>query len=228
MHIAIKILLYITIPLAGYLIGSINNAVIISNQLYQKDVRHYGSKNAGGTNTSRVFGRRIGLLVIFLDILKSIIVYWGINLLFHFTNLGAHIHFNVVIYSAVFLAAIGHCYPIYYNFKGGKAVSVVAGFVISTNWFLMLLGISIFLTVLFITKIVSLSSITMAVIIPFVSFLLYIEKMYQLTFWPLAGNNLAFYIPTLFLLALLLIFKHHENIGRLMRGEENKITDRKK
>lgn len=219
-----QILLYIALPLAGYLIGAINNAVIISNKFYQKDVRHYGSKNAGGTNTSRVFGRRAGFLVIFLDIAKGVIVYWGITLLFLFTNIGTLIIKDIVLHLAMFFVAVGHVYPVYYKFKGGKAVSVIASFVISTNWMLFLFGLFIFLIVLIFTKIVSLSSILMTLFVAPLSFLLLNDSINSVTFYNYASNDVRFYIPTLFAMAILLIFRHRENIVRLLKGTENKIT----
>ncbi|MDY0214144.1 MAG: glycerol-3-phosphate 1-O-acyltransferase PlsY [Bacilli bacterium] len=224
METFLNVLLYFAVGLGGYLIGSVNNAVIISNLFFKKDIREYGSKNAGGTNAGRVFGRKVGALVMILDVFKSIISYWLITLIFLFTNLGTRIDYNAALHFAMILTALGHCYPVFYKFKGGKAVSVVAGFVVATNWLLTLVGLLIYYLLLKWKRIVSLASILTASSLVLLSLLLLIAPLRQISFYPLASQNLHYYIPTLIGLCILLILKHRTNIERLQKGTENTIT----
>ena len=226
----VNFLIFLAFGLCGYLIGSINNAVIISNVFFRKDVRNYGSKNAGGTNTGRVFGRKAGVAVMVLDVLKSIFVYWAITLIFLFTNAGAYVDHPATIHFAMILTALGHCYPVYYKFKGGKAVSVVAGFILATNWLFTILGIVIFFSILKLRKMVSYASILMAAVIAGLSPILFIPLIGEHSFYPLVVQDLLYYIPTLVALCVLLILKHRTNIERLQKGTESTITwmDKKK
>jgi len=224
MHPFIKFLIFLGFGLFGYLIGSINNAIIISNLFFKRDVRNYGSKNAGGTNTGRVFGRKAGITVMVLDILKSVFVYWAITLVFHFTNVGLYVDHAATLYFAMILVALGHCYPVYYKFKGGKAVSVVAGFILATNWVFTILGALIFFLILKLRKMVSYASILMAAIIVALTPILFIPVLGRISFYPLVVDNLYYYIPTLVGLCILLILKHRTNIERLQKGTESKIT----
>ena len=223
MELFIRILLYVVIVAGGYFIGSISNAVIISNVFFRKDVRHYGSKNAGGSNAGRVFGKKVGVTVMFLDVFKSIFVYWTITLLFLFTNLGHYIDESATLHFAMIMTAVGHCYPVYYKFKGGKAVSVVAGFLLASNWLIAVMGFIFFITMLYVRKIVSFASIMSAIFLMAVSPLLLIDGFRHFSFYPLANQNLFYFIPTLIGLCILLILKHRSNIERLQKGTENKI-----
>lgn len=223
MDLFINVMLYLGIVLAGYLIGSISNAVIISNVFFRKDVRDYGSKNAGGTNAGRVFGKKVGITVMVLDVFKSVLVYWAITLLFLFTSLGSRIDYNATLHFAMIMTAVGHCYPIYYKFKGGKAVSVVGGFIVATNWLFMVVGLLVFFLLLKWRKMVSFASIMTATFLVVASPLLLIRTLREFSFYPLASQNLHYYIPTLIGLCLLLILKHRTNIERLQKGTENKV-----
>ncbi len=224
MDVFISILLYLGLAIGGYFVGSINNAVIIGHLFFHKDVRHYGSKNAGGTNAGRVFGRKAGIAVMILDVFKSIFVYWVITLLFLFTKLGTYIDHNATLHFAMILTALGHCYPIYYKFKGGKAVSVVGGYVFATNWLFSLIGIGAFLLFLKWRKIVSLASIMTAVTLILFSPLLFVHYVRAFSFYPLASQSVYYYIPTLIGLCILLILKHRTNIERLQQGTETTIS----
>lgn len=223
MELILSILFYVVIVAAGYLIGSINNAVIISNVFFRKDIRQYGSKNAGGSNVGRVFGKKVGVTVMFLDIFKSIFVYWVITLLFLLTKLNQYIDENATLHFAMIMTAVGHCYPAYYKFKGGKAVSVVAGFLLATNWLIAIMGFLFFIGVLYLRRIVSFASILTAIFLMAISPLLLLDGFRSLSFYPLANQNLFYFIPTLFGLCILLILKHRLNIERLQQGTENKI-----
>lgn len=223
MHAFVKFLIFLGFGLVGYLIGSINNAVIISNLFFKRDVRHYGSKNAGGTNTGRVFGKTAGVVVMALDIFKSIFTYWLLTIIFTFTNAGNYVDHAATIHFAMLLVALGHCYPVYYKFKGGKAVSVVAGFVLATNWLFTVLGALIFFIILYWRRMVSYASILMAAIIACLSPILFIPVIREISFYPLVVTNLYYYIPTLISLCVLLILKHRTNIERLQKGIESKV-----
>lgn len=226
-HPIYQILLYIGFFLSAYLIGSINFSMVIGGVFFRKDVRKYGSKNAGGTNASRVLGKKAGIAVILLDMFKTIFVYWGITLLFHYTKLNTYIDFDLTVHLAMVLVALGHCFPLYYNFKGGKAVSVCGGFILATNWLLLIALFLIFVGMLLWKKMVSLASITTAVAIVVFAFLLFIPEVRSLGFYPLASQNHYYYIFASIIMASLLIYMHRENIARIIAGNERTISFKK-
>ena len=199
--------------LFSYLLGSIPFSLIIGLVFFKKDVRQYGSKNLGGTNTGRVLGKKAGVSVIALDQIKAILaIILTKSLMCEFNpelvNLG-------ICLSALFVI-LGHCYPIFAKFKGGKAVACTYGILFITNIYLFIAAGLAFLTILKITKYVSLSSIcsvTLAGILSFIPF-------FQCS--PLLNINLGIYYP-LTLIALFVTFKHRQNINRLISKTESKI-----
>lgn len=224
MHTFISVVLYLGLSLGGYLIGSVNNAVIIGQLFFRKDIRQYGSKNAGGTNAGRVLGRKAGISVMILDVFKTVIVYWLITILFLLTNVGAYVSYDAIVHFAMITTALGHCYPIYYKFKGGKAVSVVGGFMLATNWVFLIVGLGLFYLYLKWRKMVSLASILTAGSLILLSPLLLIDVLRDISFYPLVSQNLFYFIPTLIGLCILLILKHRTNIERLQSGTESTIS----
>ena len=149
-----KYIVLIGLMIASYLYGSIPFALVVGKVFYGVDVRQYGSKNLGGTNTGRVLGKKAGLAVIILDIFKCFVCVSITKLIGHFITLP-----NYAIYTSAISCVIGHCFPIFANFKGGKAVSVMFGYALGFGfWVFAIVGI-VFLSVLKITKYVSLSSI---------------------------------------------------------------------
>ena len=203
MNITIEIL---TVIILGYMLGSVPFALVVGKVFYHKDIRNYGSKNLGGGNAGRVLGKKAGLAVMTLDILK-------VTLVIFLTSF----FFKVEMVSIVggLAAAIGHCFPIFAKFKGGKAVAVMYGFLFGMVLFweyslwIFLLPLISFLVVLYLWKIIALASISSAVI-----------------------NTLFIGIiikaPNLFWASLLftavIIVRHRKNIERILRKEENKIT----
>jgi len=228
--------------LIGYFFGSIPTGIVLCKLIYHKDPRLEGSKNSGGTNVGRLFGKKMGLTVIILDMIKTVIptvVVWSI---FTFSplkatfeaNLGQPIWDNAVlyIYLAPLGAAIGHCFPVFARFKGGKAVATFGGFGLSTSWFLSLMGFGTFFIVLKAKKYVSLASISAGISVivfawgVFVLNMFIPESFHNFTMWGWGSYLLAGweYSTVATLISLLLIVRHSANIKRLVNHEERKIS----
>ncbi len=193
----------------GYLLGSIPFALVIGKLFYKTDIRQYGSGNLGGTNAGRVLGKKAGISVIVLDVLKVVLA----------AGLASLVSEPAAIWTSL-ACCIGHCYPIFAHFKGGKAVTTMFGFLISTSIFIFqefsyfLVPLFMFLIILYLFKYVSLGSICASVCSS-----LYITA--QLL--SLDVNNL-FIILASWLMTLLVIYRHNANIKRIQEGTENKVS----
>lgn len=197
------IFIYILLIIMSYLYGSIPFALVIGKLFYNTDVRESGSGNLGGTNAGRVLGKKAGMAVILLDASKCCISILMAKVIAHYMGL------NVDIIYPCALCVIGHCYPIFAGFRGGKAVSVAIGYALVTNIFAFLIAIVIFLITLKISKYVSLSSILASVSILVVS--------------PFIGYSTAGIVTNACIVGLL-VYKHKANIVRIKNGTESKIT----
>ena len=188
--------------IAAYLIGSIPTGLIIGKLFYNIDIRQHGSGNLGATNTFRILGKKAGIFVTIFDVLKG-----TISALFPVIF---HQNIHPIIIGVV--AVIGHVFPIYLKFKGGKAVATSAGVILGTNPVLFLIIAIIFFTLLFTTKMVSLTSILTS-IVNFIGSLFFEDKI-------LMGVS--------FLIMVVIIVRHKSNIERIMNGTESKINFNKK
>lgn len=192
----------------AYLIGSIPTAVWISKSVFNIDIRDYGSGNAGATNTFRVLGSKWGSIVMLVDVTKGIIA-TSLYLLipFYHTNELARTNFMIVL---GLVSVLGHIFPIWANFKGGKGVATLLGMALAIQPLVALLCLVVFLFTLITTRFVSLSSMLAGV--AFMVLILFIfnekETMYRL-----------FAI----IVALMVIITHQKNITRLLKGTENKV-----
>jgi len=212
MHI-LHILLCLTF---SYLMGSIPFSLIIGKLFFKKDVREYGSKNLGGTNTGRVLGKPVGLLVMILDQVKAVL---AILLVCLYAKQFTPNLVNLIIYLSAIFIVIGHCYPIFANFKGGKAVACTFGIIFITNIYIYLITLLVYAIILKLTKFVSFSSIS----IFFISGLLTLIPFFRTS--PLLSEvTFRFgYTILIFSLALFVVYKHRSNIKRLQAGTESKI-----
>lgn len=182
-----------------YLIGSISNSYILGKLFKMKDIRDYGSKNAGATNMIRVFGAKLGLITLFLDVSKGVLAVF----------LSRYFEVDFAQYIALLGVVLGHDFPFYLNFSAGKGVSTTIGGLLLIDYkFALAVMVSMFLIVL-ITKYVSLSSLLM-----FLAFFIY-------TWLKFKEINLAVLIS--FAVALIGMIRHSKNITRLIKGEENKL-----
>lgn len=186
-----------------YLLGSLNFAVILSRKMFNEDVREHGSKNGGATNMLRTYGKKAAALTFALDILKAIVsaligyVIWGIN--------GASV--------AGLFCMIGHMFPIYYKFKGGKGVATLAATVLMIDYRVCIILLVCFVAIVFMTKFVSLGSVMCCLIYPLI--------LYRMT---MPGLHVVMAV----IAAALVIFMHRANIKRLLAGTESKISFSKK
>lgn len=246
---SINILTAFLLIIIGYLFGSIPNSIWIGKLFFHKDPRNYGSGNAGGTNAGRVFGKPIGALVIFLDALKVIIplylswviltkvnIYEGRPLMADVTTKYVYGINNFPIKFPIYWLTtigcfIGHCFPLFASFKGGKNVSCFYGLAIGTSWLFGIIPGLIFLLILKIKKYVSLSSIVSS----------WISALFALIWAILVETNIitgstisvvtygaTFECNWLFALSLifaasLLTYRHKPNIKRLKNHTESKI-----
>ena len=195
----------------GYFIGCIQIAFIVGKIVGKIDIREHGSGNAGMTNVTRVLGAKAGIFVFVFDILKGLIAFNLCNFIFGgslFLGEGS------VLYGiyAGFGAIIGHDFPFYLKFKGGKGVATTLGFLLFVNPIIAIITYVIGFIVAFFTKYISLSSLVMTAI--FVIFMI-IAKM------PLET------IIIMALVAILCYYQHRENIKRLLKGEERKFSFKK-
>ena len=201
--------------LFSYLLGSIPSSLIIGKLFYKKDVREYGSKNLGGTNTGIVLGKLPGFIVIVLDQLKAVI---AIALVTIYTNNFIPDYTLLTIYLSAIFIVIGHCYPIFAKFKGGKAVACTFGILFVTNIYIYLITLFIYTIVLKFTKYVSFASMIGFFISTALSFIPFFRHS---PFLNLEFD--VFYSILIFALAIFVVIKHRSNIKRLQTGTENKI-----
>lgn len=192
--------------LVGYLLGSISFSIILSKVRYRDDIRRHGSGNAGMTNTLRTYGKGSAVLVLLGDAAKGALAGW----------LGLQLGGPAGMYLAGLLAVMGHMFPIFFGFRGGKGVATAAGFILLSCPLLCLLLAVVFLSVVFISRYVSLGSVTVAVLYPLGS----------LVFRDPSGVWQSALCP--FLIAALVIWAHRSNIKRLLTGTENKLGKKAK
>ena len=199
----------IVLLIVSYLLGSVPNALIISKLFKGIDIREYGSKNMGATNVLRVLGFKYGLLVFTLDALKAsvIIALFKVGIF----SVDKFSHFPILLYG--FMAVIGHLFPIFANFKGGKGVACSAGIICTYAPLISIPTLLVFLLVALTTKYVSLGSI-LAVMTAFLGTFIVPTIMNKPLDWIL--------IITVFIIMIIFLISHRTNIKRLLKGEENK------
>ena len=206
--------LVITLLIIAYLLGSIPSAVWIGKRYYGVDIRDHGSKNAGTTNMLRVLGRRAAIPVFALDFLKGFVAVTIMDLVKYdefFANAPTENGFYILRFAALFCAVIGHIFPIFAGFRGGKGVATLVGGVVAVNAPLILLCAGVWLIVLMISHYVSLASMVAGVCYP----------IFTLTS-PKVGHLPPFIVFSI-VVAILLIYTHRKNIQRIKAGTESKI-----
>ena len=205
--------------IVSYLLGSLSSAIIVSKALYKEDIRTHGSGNAGLTNMLRTYGAKAALFTLIGDMLKTALAILFTALLIGF-EYNSGISLNGYCYLSGLCAVLGHVFPIFYGFKGGKGVLVTAtmALVLTPACFAVL--ITLFIIILVISRYVSLGSITVASLYP-VTICFYIIFVCQTTLPVLAVISTVF-------LGGFIVWCHRENIGRLIKGNEKKFSIGKK
>lgn len=202
-------LCFLLAGIAGYLLGSINSSLLISRILYKDDIRKHGSGNAGATNMMRTYGKKAAALTFLGDGAKG-----ALAVLFGFLCCGTN-----SAYFAALMCTVGHAYPIFFGFHGGKGVAVTAVTLLCLNPLLFLLLLILFVTIVATTKYISLGSIMGMMFYP-----LLLSSLGQVLN---GGSKGSFPVLIAFLNAALVIWLHRENIKRLMAGTENKFSFKK-
>ena len=211
---------YIIIGIIAYLIGSVNFSILISKKVAGFDVREKGSGNAGTTNMLRSVGKGAAAITLILDILKGVIAIW---IAIGYGNLvsklaDVQIDNRICVQLAGIFVILGHTFPIYFGFKGGKGVATALGILLTTNYQIGLICLIFAVILIAITKMVSVGSLTAAILLPILALFLEQEKFI------VPGNYFIYGI----VIALIVIFNHRENVKRLINGTENKISFKKK
>ena len=188
----------------AYLLGNISGGMIFGKLLFNKDIRDYGSKNAGTTNALRVFGIKAGALTFIVDVLKSLLAcFIGMKLL----------GLSGILLAGIFVV-IGHNWPIFLNFKGGKGIASSFGFIMFLDYKIAIVAIIIFIIIVILTKYISLGSMLTTTLVLPISYIFF-------------GYRNIYVLLTFLFLASLSIFRHNSNIIRLINGNENKINFKK-
>jgi len=218
------LLLILITAVPAYILGSVNGAIITSKMIFRKDIRDYGSGNPGLTNFYRVFGKGGFLLVVLIDVIKTIApVMFGGWLFAHFfdmviTEVGPlHRFFDLAYFGQVlagFFVMLGHCFPVFYKFKGGKGIMAIGSIVIVVDWRLALISWGVFILVTLLTRYVSLASILGSIA--------FFVSMYLFKIGGFAEHTIVI------MCVLLVIFRHMANIKRLIQGTESKLSLKRK
>lgn len=204
---------YIIVAIIAYCLGSISFSVIISKKIAGFDVREKGSKNAGSTNVLRTVGKKAAILTLICDILKGVVAILIAVLL---GNLVEGTDKALLVQIAGLMAVIGHTFPVFFKFKGGKGVATALGVLFIVNWQIALICLVFALLLMAITRMVSVGSLAAAILFPVLT--IFIKDNYIVE-----GSYLVFGI----LMAGLVVFNHRTNIKRLATGTENKLSFKK-
>lgn len=209
----------------SYLVGSIPISIILTKIKRGVDIRDYGSGNAGGTNVSRVLGKKYGVLVIILDAMKGIFAVVVISRLyfgsFPFPNTTPFDDFTLIQIMAGVASMIGHIWTIFAGFKGGKGIATGLGVLVSIVTLDLIVALGIFFVVVYFSKYISLASISAAVSVPII--MIVRENIF--------GVDIPSYhtlLPFVIGISFLIIYTHRANVERLLSGNESKISLLKK
>lgn len=201
---------YGLIALGAYLLGSLNFAIVISRLVFRFDIRTQGSGNAGSTNAFRVMGKVWGSIVALGDIIKGIgaVLLGGLAA----SSLGLEPTMGRLV--GGLFAVLGHCFPLYFDFRGGKGVLTMAAVMLFIDWKMTVIALAVFFLTVVLTRYISLGSMLAAASLPLTTFLL-------------LDHSIGFRILTI-LIALAIILLHRKNIVRLAKKQESKFSLKKK
>ena len=205
---------YILVSVVAYLLGSISFSVIISKKMAGFDVREKGSGNAGSTNVLRTVGKKAAALTLLCDLLKGVV---SVLVAFVIGKIVKDLNNSLLVQLAGIFAVLGHTFPIFFKFKGGKGVATSLGILLITNWQIGLICLVFALVIMALTRFVSLGSILAAILYPVLTVFIHTNYL-------VSGNYIIFGV----VLAFLVVFNHRTNVQRLLAGKENKLSFKKK
>lgn len=222
MTVIATVIKFALVVLVSYLLGSLNFSIIFSKGVVKKDIRESGSGNAGATNMLRTYGKKFALLTMLGDIIKV-----AIAIIIAFLIFGSPVKYlfasptdptelqQIMFYKqfAGFFCVVGHIFPVFFKFKGGKGVAACTGMVIMVDWRIALILFVIFVIIVAISKWISLGSITIAIFYPVLLYVFY-------------KNTIVTLIALIF--AIMVVVAHRQNIKRILNKTENKISFKKK
>ena len=206
---------YIIVGIVAYLIGSISFSVIFSKKMAGFDVREKGSGNAGATNMLRSVGKKAAVLTLLCDALKGVV---AIIFAIIVGAIAKESDKALLVQLAGILVVVGHTYPVFFGFKGGKGVATALGVLLITNWKIGLICLVFALVIMALTRIVSAGSVVAAVLFPVL--VLFMHTNYTIS----EGSS---YFVYSIILAVIVLFNHRSNIKRILSGTENKLSFKK-
>ena len=208
---------YIIVAIISYLLGSVSFSVIISKKMAGFDVREKGSGNAGSTNVLRTVGKKAAIITLICDILKGVV---AILIALIAGKIIKDLDNALLIQLAGIFVILGHTFPIFFKFKGGKGIATSLGVLLIVNWQIGLICLVFALVLMALTRMVSLGSMTAAVLFPVL--VIFINENYIVA----ESSNWSYLIFSI-ILATLVIFNHRENLKRIFNGTENKLSFKK-
>ena len=206
---------YIIVAIIAYLIGSINFSILISKKMAGFDVREKGSGNAGTTNMLRSVGKKAAAITLICDILKGVV---SIVIAIIVGNIVKNLDRELLLQIAGIAVVIGHKFPIFFGFKGGKGVATSLGVLLMSNWQIGLICLVFALVLMALTRMVSLGSCGAAVLFPVLT--LFINQHYTVL---TEGKSGRVYFVYSVILAIIVLYNHRSNIKRILNGTENKL-----
>ena len=209
----------VVMAIIAYLIGSINFSVIISKKVAGFDVREKGSGNAGSTNMLRSVGKKAAAITLICDILKGVV---SISIAMILGNIVQGMNKELLVQIAGIAVVIGHTFPIFFQFKGGKGVATSLGVLLMSNWQIGLICLVFALVLMILTRMVSLGSCGAAVLFPVLT--LFINENYTVL---TEGKKGTTYLVYSIILAVIVLFNHRSNIKRILNGTENRLGSKK-
>lgn len=208
--------IYLIVGIIAYLIGSINFSVLISKKMAGFDVREKGSGNAGTTNMLRSVGKKAAAITLICDILKGVI---SIVIAIIVGNIAKNLDKELLLQIAGIAVVLGHTFPIFFGFKGGKGVATSLGVLLISNWQIGLICLVFAVVLMALTRMVSLGSCAAAVLFPVLT--LFINQHYTVL---TDGKSGRVYFVYSVILAIIVLYNHRSNIKRILNGTENKLS----
>ena len=214
-----NMVVYIIMALIAYCLGSISFSVIISKKMAGFDVREKGSGNAGSTNMLRSVGKKAAAITLVCDILKGVV---AIVIAMILGNIIPDMNKELLVQIAGIAVVLGHTFPVFFGFKGGKGVATSLGILLMTNWQIGLICLVFALVLMILTRMVSLGSCAAAILYPVLT--LFINDNYTVL---TEGKNGNTYFVYSVILAIIVLYNHRSNIKRILNGTENKLSFKK-